>query len=284
MRSWNRLGPSQKLFGNIWNCFLTQNDSTSWVVELLRTVLGMASSWQGVTAIVTSTDVWHAFDEVQHSVLAQALERDDQLDPVLAAALFREATGQSAVGTMVGERTDEFDLEKGSVQGRPESPSNFTRVLQMLLTPLVRNWRSRGLGFPYQTPSGEQLATLVVWADNMFVLSADWAQLSMWRARLRLKPGETKVLASRGLPTLEEKFGCAVLSWAGPIDGEHLDITGVSSLTALGTELDRDGSSRVSLNFRLGQADACFYKHKTFLRNARNHRGTVCKPFTAVVE
>ena len=78
------------------------------------------------------------------------------------------------------------------------------------------------------------------------------------------------MLASRGLPTMEEKFGCNAISWVGQATGEHLDSVGVTSLTALGTELDRDGGSRASLNSRMGHADGCFYKHKTLLRNARN--------------
>ena len=158
----------------------------------------------------------------------------------------------------------------------------------MLLTPLVRDWQGRGLGFPYLTPDGQRLATMVVWADNIFILSADWEQWSimfselcavMWSADLPLKPGATKVLSSRGLPTLEERFGSAVMSWVGQEEGERLDIEGVNTLSALGAELDRDGDPKTSMGARMGQADACFFKHKVLLRNTRNPPGARIQAF-----
>ena len=96
-----------------------------------------------------------------------------------------------------------------------------------------------------------------------------WSELVevVQKAGLRLKEGETKVLAGTDTPTLSEEYGATSLRWVSADGQVEHGIEGTDCLQALGVALDRAGSSQASLEHRLSAADAAFFSCQDTLRN-----------------
>jgi len=150
--------------------------------------------------------------------------------------------------------------------------------MDLALRPLIRSWKRRNMGFALHTDTGDIWIPVVLWADNIFLLSKDWDEWEqmfnelstrLFYLRLNLKEEATEVLPSSVLPSFEEHYGAKTLNWVGKSGDHRVDVTGVTHLKALGVSLDREGATAHSFDHRRGQADANFFAHRQDLRTTR---------------
>ena len=124
--------------------FVSGRDASQAVFCIMR--LGeVAKEWKR-RLYIAQLDMLKAFDKVYHSAILAALDRihaGSQLKAFVANML-----QQSSVCLNLGNvRTEKVRLDRGVIQGAPESPLLFILVSEMPLASLHDSWAERGLGY-----------------------------------------------------------------------------------------------------------------------------------------
>ena len=230
-----------------------------------------SSSWRSCTAVVSTHDIFHVFDQFDQSTLAQSMIFMDR-DPVADLFLYAEATGLIAVGLLANRETEEFELLQGGVQGRPDTPQSFKGIVAMVLQPLVPLWSQWGWGFQL----GDCLVNHIIWADNCHLIAANTSQWEkmfimfwseLYKHRLALKPGDSTVICAVNTPGWPNKGVGQTLKISIDHLNLHHDVKVSDHLKTLGVSLDCQGNTDTSLQWRVLQAEAPYRRVRTKLRN-----------------
>jgi len=266
--------------GPVFTVGFEKGCSTTLVSELVRVILQLSSQWQGVNAIITIVDIYHAFDTYGHDLLAQVLYEDPTVDDVGAAVLLDEISLISVVGRLGDDETPPTLMEVGGIQGRSETPKLYNKIINHVLHPLVSHWKEQNMGFklPCEAPGQDIYATHTVWADNMFFFSADWPQWKVMmdhllqrlqQCGLRLKPSQSAVLPSLFSEHPADAGLDVIDNHVVHVSGEGQAFRIVVEAECLGVKIDQQGSSMTSWNHRRHQAEAVYHRNRSTMRNPR---------------
>jgi len=148
-------------------------------------------------------------------------------------------------------------------QGGTESPWLWNTAARAAIAPLLDEWEASGCGIDIP---GFGRMTHMIWADNIYLLSSDMAEVA-WMAqtltdqfsnmKLRWKAGS---LAHMGTGA---SVGSAAFNVIGS-DGPH-QVLSTTCVDVLGCELSASGSSAPMVAARLCKGTAAFWKHKDVL-------------------
>ena len=148
-------------------------------------------------------------------------------------------------------------LERGLPQGAPESPLLFVLVMEMVLRPLLENWRLRGSGWRMDS----FWLTLVAYADDILLVSSSKKDLehmvsellgSLEEVGLTAGLDKTRWTSYPALPAAKLKVGDAKVDW-------------VSCLTFVGARVSLNAGSGDGLEYRKAQANKVFHKWRAVL-------------------
>ena len=115
-----------------------------------------------------------AFDELEHPLLDQALtHRDAPL--ALWAGTLRELIEVALEIHLQGVVTDPFCLSRGGKQGGPDTPADYSFLLDFALKDVVRDWLRAGWGPDLGDGSPISHA---VWAYDIFLFAVSPAQIA----------------------------------------------------------------------------------------------------------
>ena len=135
------------------------------------------------------------------------------------------------------------------------------------MDPLIHSWRRRNFGFAMDTHYLDHL----VWCDNLYLLAnsqSHWETMfselleRFMKHGLLLKPGASEVIFSTGLGPFEEHKTFEFGEESSP----H-SVRLVEELQALGTSIDRTGSTNIAFLHRIKKAEVCFHLNANTLRN-----------------
>ena len=155
---------------------------TADVTSILKELLHYATTWRR-KVFVASQDVETAFDSMCHDYLMEAMLQRG-LHPMSVLALMRELTGLSATISIPGAGcTDAFEFSRGGKQGGIVTPDEFSMFIEYMMTPIVKRWHARGLGFRFE--SGV-IVTHLLWADNVWLVAEKSEDLALMIQELSL--------------------------------------------------------------------------------------------------
>jgi len=246
-----------------------KGSSPDLVVGLIRQLQTVAAGF-GHRLAMSIQDVATAFDDMDHEEIFRSL-RSQGASFWAASNLIRELSGFKArLVIPTAGATSLFDFESGGKQGGIETPDEWNALLENTLASLARQWRQMGWGAKLDDAGNLRVAQ-VTWADNIFIFSNCISQLQTMVQEL------TNALYAIGLRWKRESLELMVTDLQ-PIGGRNLHVVTPDceilhyeekdQTIILGTKLDRYGTTIVSMDFRLLQAE------KAFWATSRN----LCKP------
>jgi hypothetical protein len=248
------------------------------IVDFCRCCLDRCSVWK-LPCCFMKCDVARAFDAIRHDVLLVAL-REAGAPPRLLAALFREFTNVSADINFQGVGVPPVVYSKGGKQGGAETPSLWTRVLDLALRRCRVRWASEKLGIRFAVRESsawlegpqkcvnvegeEYVVYALVWADDIVLCSPSQCKLmrmfqilseELYAVELNLKPSSLEFLVGG------EAFQGAVEEQWPSVWGD-LAVRRVPRLCVLGGELDPFGSPVALAEGRVAQAWVHFHSRR----------------------
>ena len=143
----------RKLLGYIWLMWLPPltffSLQTGFVpkshpatgVFLLKRAAELSREW-GQEIFVAQLDLRKAFDRVKHTAAIRALKLRSASIQCIAPRMLMNLSAMPFV--LGGVCSPEVGLERGLPQGAPESPLVFVLITELVLRPLLLNWRQRG--------------------------------------------------------------------------------------------------------------------------------------------
>ena len=156
-----------------------------------------------------AVDYTEAFDSVKHDAIWDSLKTQGVDDAYISllASLYKGQSGQ-----IVGNATSKaFQIQKGTKQGDPLSPTLFNAVLEQIRQAIQPKWRRRGWGIQLGANDDDILCKLR-FADDILLIATSKSQLprklSDWIAEARkvglaVHPDKTKVLSNQDAGDLD---------------------------------------------------------------------------------
>ena len=228
------------------------------VTEILRQLLFQGVKWNKPVYIL-SADIRTAFDDMGHARIFEALLARG-VHPTIAKAIILEYLDLVArVNVADADPSGFFQISKGGRQGGVETPELFNLIVKAGISGVVQQWSESKFGFSLD---GKSFISHCIWADNCFLIAKSRAAAELMAEELtneiHAKGFRWKVSSSECL--CGANFSCELISCTSA-HGETFSFKLVEELLALGTLLDRRGSTSTSVSHRMVQADKSFYKH-----------------------
>ena len=201
-----------------------------------------------------------AFDEVKHSAILRALQRQGAGDQLTAfvASMLQQSTIKLGLGSA---STRTIDLDRGVPQGAPESPSLFISVTDMALAELLDGWRARGFGYNID---GVRLP-IVVYADDVLVLAQNEEDLQIMLAEVTAAFGQVGLeinLSKTHYSSSVENGGRSI-----SVVGQHVVWT--PEIIFLGSAITLTGNDEAAIRARMQKATQTFREWAPVLTNSR---------------
>eukprot|EP00972_Heterocapsa_arctica_P036299 5341743-Heterocapsa_arctica.AAC.1 len=111
--------------------------------------------------------------------------------------------------SLQGIRTPPIPLGKRGKQGATETPCCWNFLFDFILTPLLRDWSSKGFGVDLE--DGAAPVTHLVWADDVWWFSCDFNQF------MNMSQSLTYALGDGSLSWKPDSLGFLVNEWAIPL-------------------------------------------------------------------
>ena len=186
---------------------------TGDITNLLREFLVKSTVW-GRPIIIGSMDIKFAFDNMNHQVLRQALQKSG-MPTDMVYNLMRALSRKTACINLSGAgRSGDFRLLRGGKQGGIETPDEFNVLMEYALDGLVDFWNDFGLGFVLDNV----IFNHATWAVNIILAASDietfqvmTQQLTeaIYKVDLSWKPSSLEMLAGGSL--IDGKLQCSMV-------------------------------------------------------------------------
>ena len=149
--------------------------AVSDVLQLLRQLVHHGGTWDGSSLVLGSLDIATAFDLLSHTLVREALSGFG-VHPAVTLVLLQELMQCSAqLEVPTAGTIPDIPCECGGCQGGVDTPDAFNAAVAWLLGPLAASWKIRGYGLRAE----QAVVTHVVWADNFWVVAANWEQFGV---------------------------------------------------------------------------------------------------------
>ena len=244
------------------------------IAAIIMQTLFIAYRW-GRPLVLGTADIATAFDTMEHASMQKAL-LGRGAHPDLVRAILREVSFMSGRISIQGAgMSNVFPFERGGKQGGVETPEVFNVMIEYALEPLVAHWEKKGFGFAFD--DCERVLTHLIWADNIILFASSVKQFQIMAQELtdaicgigfRWKPASLEYMLCGSLSGSKLKPDVVVVERpvrSRPLAPHSVTFLIREQLIILGTLYDQRGNTMVSLEYRLGKGEACFWKHvKTF--------------------
>ena len=256
-------------------CGFSSGRQTAEVAETTRLAIRKCSEW-GLPVYALKADVMRAFDSMKHDVILRSLQ-EDKVPARLCHAVLQEflecevsISFQKCVWTGI-------KFHRGGRQGGVDTPSLWTRLLNLAIKRARARWRDQNLGFHFPrddcfsdfiSASPEMLNDFVLdcllWADDMVIFGNSIGDVRrMWV----ILSEELVCIGLTWKPSSLELLGAGVcweevthLDWAfGDIS---FKIGLVDKMLVLGVHIHNTGSDEAAMDYRISQGWAHFLARK----------------------
>ena len=232
-------------------------------LSAITLLIEKSKEWGGPLWVV-KTDIHKAFDKLYLQGIIEAMQARG-VPPVLVLGFARELTGTTLSLYLDGVLSLPVLQQRGSGQGRPDSPTLFTAALDEIVGPLSQSWARRGFGFQLRRANGsKRLVNHICFVDDILLVA-----LSRQQAETMLRELD-EGLRARGLQLSPGKCVYSCNEAADAADRRGLRFRGAElerceALPFLGTLLDLNASTNMEFEARLRKGWGAFWNLKDLL-------------------
>ena len=232
------------------------------VSGFIREMLTSHDRWgEDNELVISSQDVRTAFDEMEHSEICKGMHMRG-ISSHMCAAVLRDLQGIHLKMDIPGAgTTDEFDMEKGGIQGGSATPFCFRTMLEAIMEPLVHDWDL--LGYGARTLFGERISH-ILWADNIWLFSncmfdmqtmVQQLTFAIHQSYFRWKVDSLEYMV---ISISDNSDQCLRIEQ----EGVDLDYKEVEQMWVLGTLMTPQGGTPTSVHARIRIASKQYFKHQ----------------------